>query len=289
MAKTKTLLGCGMGVAGAAVGLTLAASPPARSAAIRLLSHRVQRNVAVERGVAISSSIDRGEWVRIPLVADLSEVLRSVTSRPISGVAWSHFGGFGGRPYSAWLDPTSPYYQAWLGAYVVFVDDGGPPFGFDRTGAPDDAAVGQLLEADQRLVLNSAGLMSVADPHPRVAVAEGIQVEHVVAWGGDWVRFGGAGETVSAFQRAGHLAGRRSRWLYGVAPNNLAGYVQEFHALTYLARVWLRYEPEKQATLAKFYVLAEYEDGSGRRWSRGRELESECRGLLDRIRFDHIK
>lgn len=87
----------------------------------------------------------------------------------------------GGRRYAAWLDPQSPYYQAWLGAYAIYVEDG-PPYGYDEKGSPRPEMASELLEADQRLVLRTVGLIAESDPRPRVRVAGDFPVEHVVAW-----------------------------------------------------------------------------------------------------------
>ena len=265
-------------------GVLVATNPGARSAAIRALSHR-RRDVAKERHVAITTSVDRGEWVRLPLQADLSAALTAVAGRPLAAAVHSHFGGFGGRPFSAWLDPESPYYQAWLGAYAVFAD-GNPPFGFDVHGKPQPEAAVQLLEADQRLVLDSVGLVPVDDPRPRVRTLGELAVEHVVAWGGDWVKVSGAGETTSGFQLEGQMASWRSRWLYGVVPAGYCRCVQEFHPVTYHASLWYRYDAALEATVAKFYSLVEYVNVGGQVWRRGLELEDECLALLDRMRFD---
>lgn len=285
--RAGALLGAGLALAGGSAGLALAGSAAARSLAIRLLSHRLQRNVAAEHGLAITSAIERGEWVRVALVADLSGALSEVAGRPLQAVAWSHFAGFGGRPFSSWLDPLSPYYQAWLGAYAIYATEG-PPFGYGPSGKIDAACAQQLLEADQRLVLRSAGLETADPPGSRVQPRGEVVVEHVVAWGGDWVKLSGAGDTISAYQREGRLAGGRARWLYGVVPNDYAAGVEDFHPLQCEARLWLRHEPALGATLAKFFVVASYVDAMGGRWQRGLELESECAALLDGIRFDRV-
>ena len=276
------LRGLGLATAGG-IGL-LAASPTARSLAIRLLAAG-QPDPVRARGVRVSTAIDRGDWTRLRLAANLSGPLSAAANRPLVAVAYSHFAGFGGRPYAAWLDPRSSYYQAWLGAYVVFAEEG-PAFGFDERERPTPQAALQLLEADQRLVLDAAGLLPREDQRPRVKLVSDLDVEQVISWAGNWVRVRGTGETASAFQRGGRLARRRARWLYGVVPEDFEADVQDFHLLRCHASLWYRFVPALRATVAKFYVYAEYVDALGERVALGERIAGECEALMDGIRFD---
>ncbi len=265
-------------------GLLLATNPAARSVAVRLLA-RGRLRPAGRRGVVISSAIDRGAWVRLGLAADLSRPLSSVAGRPLEAVAYAHFGGFGTRPFAAFMDPASAYYQAWLGAYAVFVSDG-PPFGYDERAQPQPEAAYQLLEADQCLVLRSCGLMPLDDPRPRVRPLGQPEVDQVVAWAANWVRVRGSGETVAAFERGSWSASRRARWLYGVVPTDLGVPVRDFHPITSHATLWYRYDPSLGATVAKFYVYCDFVDDAGQRWQRGSAIAAECEALLDGVRCD---
>ena len=278
----RLLQGSAMAATGAAV--LLATRPNARSVAVRL-ARRMAPDPATRRGVAISTAIYRGAWTKIALRADLSRALSIVAGRPLAAVAYSHFGGFGDRPFAALLDPESPYYQAWLGAYAVFAD-GEPAFGYDESKKPVPEAAMQRLEADQRLVLAGAGLMPVDDPRPRVKLVGDLEVENVISWAGNWVRVRGKADTFSSFERGSESAHRYARWLYGVAPRDPDVPVRDFHPITCHGSLWYRFEPALGATIAKFYVYSQYTDNTGRLWERGKALADECEGLMDGIRFD---
>ncbi len=268
----------------AGTGLLLATNPLARSLAVRVFAYRRLRSSG-QGGVVVTTAIDRGAWIRLGLAADLSRPLSSVAGRPLEAMAYAHFGGFGGRSFAAFMDPASAYYQAWLGAYVVRAPDG-PPFGYDEYGQPRPEAAYQLLEADQRLVLRSCGLLPLDDPRPRVRLLGELEVDQVVAWAANWVRVRGSGDTAAAFERGSWSASRRARWLYGVVPDDLQAPVRDFHPVTSHAALWYRYDPMLGATVAKFYVYCEYVDDHGEHWQRGREIVAECEALLDGIRFD---
>lgn len=270
-------------VLSAVIAAVLTLSPTTRSVVVRLAALARTRRVLGD--IAVTTAIDRGEWTRLVLCADLSQALSAVAKRPLRAVAYSHFGGFGRKAYSSWLVPTSPYYQAWLGAYVVRVDEG-PPFGFDEDGKPLPDTARQLLEADQRLVLNSAGLIPKQDERPRVAAQTTAEMEQVVSWGSTWVRLRGSGTTPSAFQRGGTFARRRAMWLYGVVPRECDLPVGDFHTVTMHAALWYRYDAGLRATVAKFYAYSEYVNEHGETIAAEKSIADECEALLEGIRFD---
>lgn len=279
-------LACGTVLGGVGATMLLLGNPLARSIGIRLLS-RARPDPARARGIRVTTGPTVGAWTRLPLVGGLSRPLSAVAGRPLAAVAYGHFGGFGGRRYAAFMDPESPYYQAWTGAYVVVAPDG-PPFGFDRAGRPDPQAALQLLEADQRLVLRTAGLFPLEDPRPRVRLLGSAEPEPVIAWAANWWRYRGEAETFSAFARGGGRAGRRGRWLYGTVPQDHPAPVDDYHPLTMHGSIWLRFDTKLGATVAKFYVYAAYTDRNGNPWCLGEAIAGECEAAMDRIRFDHV-
>ena len=114
-------------------------------------------NPAKRHGIDIRIPVDRGGWTRLTLTADLSASLSEVVGYPVEGAAYSHFGGFNLSPiYADFVNPDSDYYQAWLGAYVVFDNERRQHFGFDDEGQPVQQEALDVLEADQRLVLGGA-------------------------------------------------------------------------------------------------------------------------------------
>ena len=90
---------------------------------------------AKRHGIDMRFPIDRGAWTRYTLHADLSLALSGVLDHVVEAAAYSHYGGFKlNNVYSDFLNPDSPYYQAWIGAYVVLDNDRRKHFGFDDLG-----------------------------------------------------------------------------------------------------------------------------------------------------------
>src|SRR3972149_4071064 len=115
-------------------------------------------NAAKRYGLDIGIPSDMGGWIRITLKAELGPTLSEVIGYPVEAAAYSHFGGFNlSRVYSDFVNPDSNYYQAWVGAYVVFDSERRGHFGFNDEGqtAPQEAL--DVLEADQRLGVGGSG------------------------------------------------------------------------------------------------------------------------------------
>jgi len=100
------------------------------------------------RGLKIRIPVERGGWIRTTLTADLGPALSEVAGYQLEAAAHSHFGGFNlSGVYSDFINPDSDYYQAWVGAYVVFAVAGRRHFGFDDEGRPLQQDVLDVLEA----------------------------------------------------------------------------------------------------------------------------------------------
>lgn len=244
-------------------------------------------NPAKRHGLQITIPADRAGWIRVTLQADLGPALSGVVGYPLQAAAYSHFGGFNlSRVYSDFMNPESDYYQAWVGAYVVFDSEERQHFGFDGEGQAVMQEALDVLEADQRLVLGGAGCPNWFPDGRRVRLIGEMAAAELGSGGERWWRLDGRAETWSAYHRGSAPGGeRRAEVVYGRVPDGASHPVDDFHPLTYSGSFWLRYYPEWRATCAKFYIYPEYTDARGRPVTKGRLLESECRALVEGIAF----
>jgi hypothetical protein len=256
------------------------------SVAVRLLASRLP-NPAKRRELIISLGDDAGSWIRVCLQANLGKTLSQVLGRPVEAAAYSRFGGFNlSRRYSDFLCPDSLYYQAWLGAYVVFDDESRSAFGFDEQGAfvPDEVLA--VLEADQRLVYRSAGCPCKFPDGNLVRLRGELTGEKVEHAGLPWWRISGQADTWSTFRRGGSPEASRLRSkVYGIVPPSADYEVDDYHPLCYRGEFWMRYSPEYHATCAKFFIYPFYVDRLGREVRKGEQIVPECRELLKNITF----
>ncbi len=257
-----------------------------KSVAIRRLAAAIP-NPAKSHGLDIRIPVDRGGWIRITLKATLSGTLSEVVGYPVEGAAYSHFGGFNLSPiYADFVNPDSDYYQAWLGAYVVFDNERRQHFGFDDEGQPVQQEALDVLEADQRLVLGGAGCPHRFPDGRFVQLIGDMTAEEVDSGGERWWKLEGRADTWSAYHRGRSPGGHwRSEAGYGRVPDDAPHPVDDFHPLTYIGSFWMRYVPEWQATCAKFYIYPEYTDRNGEKVTRGQRVEAECQAIVDRITF----
>lgn len=244
-------------------------------------------NPAKRHGIDIHIPVDWGGWTRLTLKVDLSASLSGVVGRSLEAAAYSHYGGFNlSRVYCDFVNPDSSYYQAWVGAYVVFDGEQGKHFGFDDEGKPVQQDTLDVLEADQRLVLGHAGCPNKFPDGRFVRLISDMTVTEVDTDGERWWRMDGKAETWSAYHRGNNPdAHWRHYAVNGRVPDDAPYPVDDFHELTYSGSFWLRYSPEWQATCAKFYIYPEYIDRNGQVVTKGRQLEAECQAILDRIAF----
>ncbi len=257
-----------------------------KSVAIRRLAAAVP-NPAKSHALDIKIPVDRGAWIRFTLRASLSGTLSEVVGYPVEGAAYSHFGGFNvSRIYADFVNPDSDYYQAWLGAYVVFDNDRRQHFGFDDEGQPVQQEALDVLEADQRLVLGGAGCPHRFPDGRFVRLIGDMTAAEVESGGERWWKLEGKADTWSAYHRGTSPGGHwRSEAGYGRVPDDAPHPVDDFHPLTYNGSFWMRYVPEWQATCAKFYIYPEYTDRNGERVTKGQNVEAECQEIVDRITF----
>jgi hypothetical protein len=257
-----------------------------RSVAVRRLAAALP-NPAKRRGLDIEIPIDGGGFIRITLKVDMGPSLSGVVGYPVEAAAYSHFGGFNlSRVYADFVNPDSDYYQVWVGAYVVFDGEERKHFGFDDDGRPVQQEALDVLEADQRLVLGGSGCPHEFADGRRVKLIDDMTVEEVESGGERWWRMEGRAETWSAYHRGSTPGGHwRSEAGYGRVPEDAPHPVDDFHPLTYNGSFWLRYYPEWQAACAKFYIYPEYTDRNGEQVTKGRNVEGDCREIVERITF----
>jgi hypothetical protein len=260
-----------------------------KSVAIRRLAATLP-NPAKRHGINIVIPVDRGGWIRLTLKVDMGPSLSGVVGYPLEAAAYSHYGGFNlSRVYSDFVNPDSTYYQAWVGAYIIFDSEQRKQFGFDDEGKPIHQEALDVLEADQRLVLGNAGCPSKF-PDGRLVRLIGDMTSSEVETGGQrWWRMDGKAETWSAYHRGTSPDGHwRHYTAYGRVPDDAPHPVDDFHPLNYSGSIWLRYVPEWQATCAKFYIYPDYTDNYGQTVTKGQQLEGECQAIVDRIAFTKV-
>lgn len=276
------------------VGLSLAAGggylfqATLRSAAIRLLSQLLD-NPAKARGLHCDLGPGIPGWTQVVLVGHMSKTLPGVVGYPLEGVAWSRFGGFHpGRPYADFLNPASPFYQCWYGAYVVFDNEHRQQFGLKPDGTPDPADALAALEADQALVYHNAGIVERRFEDGRlVRPTTEFNAEQVTRHGQGWWRLTGEAETWSAYHRE-PLPGRKWTfgWTYGAVPPTAEHGVDDLHPLTYRGEFWVRYEPAWRASTAMFFIYPHFSNRAGQRLETGApDLIAAGRRALDGVRF----
>lgn len=247
-------------------------------------------NPAKRHGIEIAIPIDRGGWIRLTLKADLSASLSEVVGYPVEAAAYSHYGGFNlSRVYCDFVCPRSAYYQAWIGAYVIFDSEQRKHFGFDDAGRPLQQDTLDLLEADQRLVLGDAGCPNRFPDGRLITLVGDMMASEVEVAGQRWWRLDGKADTWSAYHRGNSPRGHWPHYAtYGRVPDDAPHPVDDFHPLTYSGSVWLRYYPEWRATCAKGYIYPEYTDRDGLRVTKGQQVEGECRAIVERITFAKV-
>ena len=274
----------------AVLGGTLSVTWPRRAAlissGIRSLSRR-KLNAATRRGIRVDLGPARGQWAATSLAVDLSAGLSSSAGELVEGVAYSRFGGFRrGRPYSAFLDPESAYYQAWLGAFVVFDLPRRRAFGFDAAGRPQPDALARILDVVQRLVYESAGCARRFDSGEAIRPLGELKLEAPQAAGSDVWRVTGQFDTWSTYCQGGAPGTpRRGRFLYGKVPRKSTRPVEDFHPLTYSAEIWLQHDLALGATCAKFLVVPTFVDAGGQTRMPGQHLLLTAQVQFRQIRF----
>jgi hypothetical protein len=205
-----------------------------RSAAVRTLARWLD-NPAKAHGIWVDLGPGIPGWLRITLTGFMGHTLPGIVGHPVEAVAFSRFGGFNlDRSFSDFLNPHSPSYQCWYGAYIVFDNEHRQRFGFEPEGGASVQDALDALEADQRLVYKSAGIPLKFDDGRLVRPIGEFERTQVEEDGGTWWKVSGAAETWSTYHR-GRLPDEswKSRWCYGSVPTGVDHGVDDLHPLTY--------------------------------------------------------
>jgi hypothetical protein len=252
---------------------------------VRLLASALP-NAAKRHGLAIRFGAHQGGWIRLTLKANLGKTLCQVAGRPVEAAAYSHFGGFNlNHVYSDFMNPDSVYYQAWLGAYVVFDDEERQAFGFDKHGGFIPEEILAVLEADQRLVYHSTGCLRKFPNGNLVRLTSELTGDQAEVDGLSWWRISGEAETWSVYHQGMSPGGSFRSRVYGIVPSSAEHDVDDFHPLRYRGEFWVRYFPEYEATCARFYIYPYYKDKHGREVTKGEAIVAECEEVLTSITF----
>ncbi|HEM61398.1 MAG TPA: hypothetical protein ENO24_03820 [Chloroflexi bacterium] len=258
------------------------------SLAVRLLAS-TRPNAVKRHGLRIDFGKHAGPWIRLTLQANLGKTLSQVLGHPVEAAAYSRFAGFNlNRRYSDFLNPQSPYYQCWLGAYAVFDSESRTAFGFDELGTPVERDILAALEADQRLVYRSTGCPHRFPDGNAVRLRGELAIEQMPAAGDGltWWRASGLADTWSAYHKGASPAGSRLRSLvYGTVPLTAHHPVSDYHPLTYEGEFWLRYFPEYRATCAKFCIWPSSTLARGQQALSKEQVVQQSRELLQGITF----
>ncbi len=290
MAKNKRLplwpFGFALGFPLGFVGTTLFQAR-LKSLAVRLLARSLE-NPAKARGVGVDLGVGIPGWLRVSLTGFMNRTLPGIVGYPIDAVAFSRFGGFNlDRRFSDFQNPHSPSYQCWYGAYMVFDNEHRQRFGFESGGnaSADDAL--DALEADQRLVFDSAGILLAFEDGRRVRPKTEFDKRQVEEKGQTWWKMTGEAETWSTYHR-GRLPQEdwKFGWCYGSVPLHVDHGVDDLHPLTYCGEFWVRYEEAWCATCCKFFIYPRYIDQAGREIDKGdAEFVKAGQAALAGIRF----
>ena len=257
-----------------------------RSIAMLLVASALP-NSAKRHGIDIRIPTPDRAWIRPVLKVDISASLSEVVGYPVEATAYSRYGGFNlSRVYSDFVNPDSRYYQAWIGAYVIFDGERRKHFGFDDSGRPVQQEALDLVEADQRMALGDFGCPHWHAGGQRLRLIGDLTAATVDGGAERWWRMDGKMETWSGYHRGKNPAGKMPHyWGSGVVPKDAAHAVEDYHPLTYTGSVWLCYRPEWRATCGKFYVYPEFTDRNGETVTKGQQIAGECEAILDAVEF----
>jgi len=244
------------------------------------------------RGIAVEFPPPGGRWAPGILMGDLTQTLSQVVGRPLPATIYTRIAAADpGRAYSRFQDPTSPYYQVWIGVYVVPDSDGVAHYGLDEDGQPAVAECLALFEADQRLALPWSGCSSrFPDGNLVRAQAEDFQMQQVQLGGDTYWKVSGAGETWSLFQ---HGRSPDAAWPFycfaGTVPSRAWPTLDDHQPLTYQGAFYLRYDRALHASVVKLCVYpvpvgGALQSSAAAGAQPALDVVSECEAVLAQIR-----
>ena len=224
----------------------------------------VQSNAGKTRGVQVVLPRNVPGWmpqgIGIDFASNLGGFLAEEVGHPCTGVNNYIMGAFTKHGCSGLMDPTSPYYNAWVGCYVIFDDEHVTHYGFQDDGSPIIDVLGAVAKSDQRIVLTGANC-----PHPFRFEMKDVHVSHVREADGEWVELHSEIETWSPFHQ-GRNPGAAGRFYlaFGSPPAAAQFDVDAFHPATYIGTMLARHDARLKATFCKFCNSARWKDRSGK-------------------------
>jgi hypothetical protein len=245
-------------------------------------------NSAKKHGLEVDIPIPAGSgWIKPTLHVDIGDALSEVLGYRIEATAFSHYGGFNlSKVHSDFVNPDSEYYQAWVGAYYVFDGDERKRYGFDDDGNLVTSEALDLVEADQRMALGDFGCPNWFPDGRRLRLKGEMTASTAERSDGMWWRTDGKVDTWSGYHRGKFPEGKLPHyWGSGVVPKDAPHPVDNYHPLTLMGAVFLRYRPEWAATCGMFYVIPEYVDNNGELVTKGMALKNECESILAGVTF----
>ncbi len=193
-------------------------------------------------GVAIEFVPRSPHWVTV-MKNEMNEIWLPAK---VQGVNYYTFGGPRNpfRPYSERSNPRSPYYQAWIGGYVIKTADGSVP-------ADPQALASELTNLDQRSWLEAMG-----DPQPVSELESLTSAGNIDIGGTSWPLWHGVYRSHSdlSADSESQLAGilgmpKKSSWPVGVSP---------FHDVTLDGYLAWKVDTAHRVTLVIYAVAGRY-------------------------------
>ena len=242
----------------------------------------IQPNSGKERGVSVELPRNVRGWmpggVSIDFASNLGTFLADEVGHPCTGVNNYIMGAFTKHGCSGLMDPTSPYYNAWVGCYVIFDDANVTHFGFAGDGSPIVETLGAVAKSDQRIVLTGANC-----PHPFRFDMSNVRISTRREPDGEWCVLESDIETWSPFHQ-GRRAGAASRFylMFGAPPAGVTFDVDEFHPATYIGSMWARYDASLKATFCRFCNSARWTDRNGKVHSTEELIGGQQQEMLEK-------
>jgi hypothetical protein len=242
----------------------------------------MQPNAGKERGVHAELPHNVPGWMPHGIATDfgsnLGDFLAEEVGHPCTGVNNYIMGAFTQYGCSGLMDPTSPYYNAWAGCYVIFDDAHVTHYGFRDDGSPIVDTLAAVARSDQRIMLTGSNC-----PHPFRFETKDVQMGHVQEPDGDWVELKSTVETWSYFHQ-GKRPGASSRFylVFGSPPKTATFDVDEFHPITYVGTMWARHDAKLTATFCKFCNSARWTDNNGKLHSTEELIGEQLREMMTR-------
>jgi hypothetical protein len=242
----------------------------------------VQPNSGKARAVQVELPHNVPGWMprgtSIDFGSNLGSFLAEEVGHPCTGVNNYVQGAFTGYGCSGLMDPTSAYYNAWVGCYVIFDDEQVTHYGFEDNGSPIVNILGAVARSDQRIVLTGAHC-----PHPFRFEMKDVHIGRLQAADGEWVELHSEIDTWSPFHQ-GRRPGADGKFYlsFGSPSLGIQFDVDEFHPIVYIGTMLARYDGRLKATFCKFCNSARWTDRLGKQHSTEELIGKQQREMLER-------